>query len=462
MSLQAALQPSSEKGIAKEDEHGLKERYESIYDRVDALVTDLSISEVAAVPASYKIEVDLILRITFALFRIGFPVYSSEVLLTKLADRFGLELYISSKPTNVDINIKGEKRRQTLTTHYVVQLPHVLPGPFNLSAHCRYSYLVLDIIYGNVTIEDCYHRLFTLLASPSLVYPSWVYIVFGSVASSAMVTLFPQTTWVDASIAAFLGAFVQLCLLLSERSSLWLRPLKVYEFVVPFISAILTATFAFFLQISIEEALVSGVVWLLPGISITAGVLEVYNYHYEMGLSRLLFSILVVVLIASGIKAGLKAVGVNQIEPPNFFDGPAFSFEFTLVSVPVMALAFAILYNLEVIHLPAFLITSMAAFYIERVARLATAEFSVLISAFVVGCLAMLYNYLFHIPVIVLIIAGISFLVPGNLAVMGFVEGFEDEFISVGESMLSVLQIAVSISLGVSTPYVFFKNSRSF
>ncbi|KAL0209773.1 hypothetical protein P9112_009857 [Eukaryota sp. TZLM1-RC] len=459
MSLQGEIEPSGEAGADVSRQY-LERKYDNVYERIDDLIARYGTTEQSPIPESLTYEVDLLLRLLFILCRVGFPFYSTEVLLSRLAKHLDLELYLSAAPRLINITVLGEKPRKSVATYYALPLPRNLPGPFHLDQIEDYGKLTMDASEGRLSPEETYNELYRLL-SMRRYRPEWVYILFGGISGLSLAGLFPDARWLDLGFAFIFGAVTQILLVLGLFDQLWTRPLRLYEFTIPFIVSFLVGIFSIIVPITVENVIIASIAWILPGISLTLAAIEVSTLHTVLGAARFVFSILVVLLLAFGLTAGLLLVQLPAARRPDYGMGPGIPVLFAFIFVPLTSLSFAILLNARYIHWPAFVVTSAAAFTTEILFRRWAEEFSVALAAFIVGSLGILYSYYVRVPSILLITAGILMLVPGSLAVLGFVQTLEGDITDGIEIGLQVLIIAVQIAVAILASNIIFRNSKS-
>ncbi|KAL0211888.1 hypothetical protein RCL1_005514 [Eukaryota sp. TZLM3-RCL] len=454
MSLQGVLEPSTVSGVVPEETQEIATSSESFFDKIDSLIAQLGQTDSLPIPTSRSFEVDFLLRLVFVLCTIGFPVFSMTDLLTPLASFYDLRLYINASPNLVTVTVFGERLNRSSV--YIVPLYRNIPGPFQLDLIVEYTALIRRASAGLMSIEESYRGLFEILSRPrnrSLTR----YVFAGALSSSTLVGLFPNSRYEDFGIAAIGGAITQVLLFLGGRRYLISRFLRFYEFTVPFLVTFYIAVVSLIVRINVESVIISSIVWILPGVSLTLAAMELAAQYISLGSSRLVFTILIVFLLAFGIYAGLLLLTLFGTSA-RYSDGYGMSPFFALIWVPLISIGFALLLNTPFVHFPGFIIAGAVAYTLEILLRGVVEDFAVVIASFCVAALGHLYSFLFKVPTLVFTNAGILMLVPGSLAVLGFVQVLGGQLIDGIGIALQVLIISAQIALGVLAAGVIFNS----
>jgi uncharacterized membrane protein YjjB (DUF3815 family) len=112
--------------------------------------------------------------------------------------------------------------------------------------------------------------------------------------------------------------------------------------------------FAYGDSLCLYGQLFGGVVWLLPGITITLGILEIFSKMIVYGSSRLIYGISMALQIGFGLTTGYKIVFGAGYIVPSFTNGCSnpVSHYFYIFLLPVMAVCIAILLQSQLTQIP--------------------------------------------------------------------------------------------------------------
>jgi uncharacterized membrane protein YjjB (DUF3815 family) len=257
--------------------------------------------------------------------------------------------------------------------------------------------------------------------------------------------------WRDAALAFLWGLVVYIVEALGNR----LRGLtSIVNFITCFLIALgasILDRFVFGENSCLFAQMFGGTVWLLPGVTISVALQELYSNMIVYGSSRLMFGVSQALQMGFGFALGYKAVFFDRSLPPSFKQGCPDSSEimtdhWTYVLLPICIISFAIIGNAPADKWIGILICSFAAYFINSVIG---RDAGTLLAALGLGLLARIYGRLRGQQPVIFMISGTLVLVPGGLAVRGLASLISADAISGLSFTGNMLVVGCCIALGL-------------
>lgn len=258
----------------------------------------------------------------------------------------------------------------------------------------------------------------------------------------------------DGGWAFFLGLIVNfcgnLCAILPGLSEI---ECFISPFIVAFVASFLDK-FLFDQDLCLYGQLFGGIVWLLPGITITIAVLELFSKMIVYGSSRLIYGILLATQLGFGLSGGYKIIYPEHTLPDSFEDGchhplPAVS---GVVLLPLAVGSMGIIINADVSQLPGMIFCGGVAYFMSyafHYYRIASDDAVPVLAALIVTITARLYGHIFQKRPLVYIIGGLLILVPGGMGVRGMSNVWSGNMQSGLEFTFRMVLIGVCLATGV-------------
>ncbi|MDO9325417.1 MAG: threonine/serine exporter family protein [Methanoregula sp.] len=183
-----------------------------------------------------------------------------------------------------------------------------LPGTgFDLSKLARVGELVNNVEDGSVSIARATETLDEIDAMPPP-YPNWL-VALGYALCGAGFAGFLQGSWEDIFLSAVFGVvvfgMVTFMARFPSRFSRWV------PFLCALVTGMLSAVAGFFVPgINVYLVTLSAIIYLIPGFSISVGVIELTTRHYLSGLINLFNGLICLALLFAGAWLGVTLTGV--------------------------------------------------------------------------------------------------------------------------------------------------------
>jgi uncharacterized membrane protein YjjB (DUF3815 family) len=314
-----------------------------------------------------------------------------------------------------------------------------------------------------LALDDALASLRRIEAAPALYGPASQIAAMGVAAAGCALTFFGGGWW-DATLAGALGALVGA--MGTAASASGTRAIRAYEFLAAAACALLArvadGTLA---HVCLQPVLLSALIWLLQGWTMTNAVVELATRNPISGTSHLFVGIVTTAMMGFGLDVGSALADMAGVPPASSQSrdaaggacARAVSPWFYLPLFLPTTLAFSLLLNARRAQLGPMTALACLAFVASYVFSLAprTASLASFLAAVAVGVCGNAYANATGRPAMPSTCSGIFILVPGAMALRSISTLFgggesNAESNSVGLALTSrVLTVAVSIGAGV-------------
>ena len=398
-------------------------------------------SEAASAPAqpsASESEIALILAFGRALHEYGAPSPRLERALELLSRRFGIEGQFFATPTAIFAAFGPEGHQRT-------SLMRVSPAGVNLGMRVRIDELIGDVLGSRLDAANAHARLRTLLASPPQVGVG-LGILCSGLASLCAARFFGGGVH-ELALSFVLGATTGLLALGAARAA---NLQRVFEPLAAFVASALSMAVAHWVApLSTYTAIVSGLIVLLPGLSLTSAMSELAARHLASGTARLMGSAMTFLALGFGVALGrqvgdwLPAAATTQVAAGL----PAWTLAPALVIAPI---CFGVLLRARTRDYGWIVAVCILAFLGARAgADLFGQELGAALGAFVVGSVSNALARSFQRSAAVTVVPGILMLVPGSLGFQSFSALLSRDVVSGIETGFTMVLVAISLVAGL-------------
>jgi len=370
-----------------------------------------------------------LLRFALALHSCGTPAHRLEAAVRRLSQALGLPAEVLATPTSLTVGLDQR-----------VRIFRVQPGEIHLARLVGVDAVGSQVAAGQLDLQEAGSRLAALEGRT----PALHWQLLASAAASAGAAGLLGGGWWDVAAAGLLGLLIGQLLTSLGRSERLGR-------LAPLLAALLASSAAgalgSLLPLSVPLLTVSGVICLVPGLTLTVGVSEVAERHWAAGSARLTGAVGDFLLLGVGVALGARLVAdLAPLGQPQ----PALPTWAQLVALLVAPLAFALLFGARRQDAPVIALTSWLAFYGARLgAELAGPELGAGLGAALVGVAGNLQARWRRVPAAVAIFPGILILVPGIVGFRGVEAMLHDQVLDGVDTAFSALLVAASLVTGL-------------
>lgn len=347
---------------------------------------------------------ELVLTLGRALHQVGQPAHRLESTLGRVASRLDLEIHAFSLPTGLLISF--ERPGGGATTR-LLRLPL---RPTNLECLRRLSIESEALACGRVAPREAIGRIKELANAPRRWGP--VATVAGFLLCASAFSVFFGGGLRELAVATGLGLAVGLVALAFGRARTSSRRFELTAAAVAgFIAAMADVYLGHYVH---WIPLASGLVILLPGLSLVDSIEELANGHLASGASRMAGVGIVFLALIFGVLMGINIVGLISEDVAG---GAAIRLPWwvSLLALPVVALGSTFRFQARLSDTPWILLGSAVAFGASRLGgRLGNPLLGPFLGALVLGLVANLYARWREPAPQLLIVPGLALLVPGS------------------------------------------------
>jgi uncharacterized membrane protein YjjP (DUF1212 family) len=390
-----------------------------------------------AAEAQLDAKIDFVLALGQALHRYGAPAHRLEDVLTVVCGNLGLEARFSSTPTSILAAFGPLAAQRT-------SLVRVQPGEMNLEKLALLDELTIAVMKGRLPPRDARKRLDDVVALPPPYGPLLTTLCFGLVSMAGAV--FFAGGYREVCAAGMLGVLVGFVsnLTLSEDGVARIRdPLA--ALLVSFLASSMARTFG----LTASIVTLSGLIALLPGLTITTAMTELATRHLASGTARLAGALTSLLGLGFGVAVGARVASLvpERAQPPADTTWPL---EVTIAAVAIAGVAFLVLERARFRDAPAVLTAGALAFSGARLgAMVFGTELGGCVGAFAVALGSNLYARLFDKPATVPLVPGILLLVPGSVGFKSVLSMLERETVPAMDAAFTMLVVAMSLVAGL-------------
>ena len=232
-------------------------------------------------------------------YMLGAGVHTSRVVRNskRIGDALGVDVHIHTSQKTASLTV-CEKGTSVMNTR-IVDIPAF---PISFEWNADLSALSWAAYDGKLSLEEINKRFEALVSKPRM---NPVFVLFmASLANASFCRLFGGDIW------AMLVTFTATLIGFFTRQHLTRKGVNHYiVFIISAFVASLCASTALTLGLdSAEIALATSVLYLVPGVPLINGVIDITDGHIQIGISRLVNALMLIVCIAIGMSATLMLV----------------------------------------------------------------------------------------------------------------------------------------------------------
>ena len=354
-----------------------------------------------------RARIGFVIELARRLHQYGAAAPRLEQAIGLVAQKLGLECEALSTPTSVVLSFA--KRGDELAEY--TQVLRMAPGDVNLARLCRADEIADRVIDGSMAPRDGLEQL-RALGRP-LSRPALTAIVCSYGLAAASVAVLFNTAWVDALVAGVLGVLIGLISVAGfRRPRLAVAGEAIAALIATFIA---TAISAWIVPLALKQVVISALIVLVPGMTLTNAVRELSSQHLVSGVARVAGAIATLLKLTFGTVAAAQICAMLGVVPaahplpplPAWSQWPA---------LLVGAVSFAMLFQAARRDYPLVIVAVIAGYLATHFGGGALgAPFGVFLGGLLLAALANLYARTAGRPGALVREPGILLLVPGSV-----------------------------------------------
>ncbi|MBC8329184.1 MAG: threonine/serine exporter family protein [Planctomycetes bacterium] len=395
-------------------------------------------------------EITFALKLAKALHRYGTPAHRLEDVLVALSDRLGVQGSFFSTPTALFASFEGGGEEST-------HMQRFQDSDTDLGKLSDLDALFNDVWFQRIDLEEAARRVDQLIAAPPRYGRLAVFLSFGLASGGA--ARFFGGGLAEMLLATLAGFGLGLVVFARARLP-WLK--RLFEPVGALVvTLIVMAGVACWPGASADQAILGGLIVMVPGFSLTVAITELATRHLVSGTARMSASLVLLLMLGFGVifgqQLGTLMFGAAVSATPTALP------EWTVyATLPVAAATISLLFQVPLRDFPWVFLVSMAGFLGvkggsewlgPRLAQdLADPHFGsklgVFLGALLVGAGSNLYANLLDRPASVTRLPGMLFLVPGGFSFLSISDMMQGNALQGLETAFQVAVILTSLVVG--------------
>lgn len=385
-------------------------------------------------------RIEFLIALGRALHENGIPAHRLEDTLGVAAERLGLRAEFFSTPTSL-ISAFGEPGAQQTA------LSRVTPGELRLDRIVELDDVVEALWRQEITVETAQARLRGVMASPVPYGPVLTVAALG-VASGAAARFFGAGL-AEVLTSSVLGLVIGGLGVVAGRS---VTAGRVFEFAAAMLATLLAlAAGVLWPPLTVAPVIVSSIIVLLPGLTLTLALNELATGHLVSGTARLTGSVMTLLKLGLGVGLGQQLAallpalaargGVEPAPLPDWTLAPAL-----LLTGP----ALAVFFRARRREMPWILLGVLTAYGGARLGvHLMGPALGTLLGALLVGLVGNLNERRFRRPAVAIVVPSLIMLVPGAIGYRSLSFLMERDVLAGIDSAVTALLVGVSLVAGL-------------
>ncbi len=393
-------------------------------------------------PATYAQRIAFVCEIAARLHRYGTTAQRLEGSILVLSARLGLDCEPWSNPTGLILSFSDPKR--ALGASDTTRVIRLAPGDNDLGKLSEADRITEAVATGEMSLAEGHAALRELDRVPSRSFQLKQVLAFG-LASGGVAGLW-RLPWLDIATAALIGLLIGLLTQFSERRPQLREASDAVASLVAGLVAILVSSLV--APLNLNTVIISSLVVLLPGMSLTNAFNELTSQHWVSGTARFAGAATTVIKLTVGSIIAVTLAQLLDLYPevralrpqPDWVESAA---------LVISAYAFAVLFKVQRRDYVWVMGAAICGYLISRYAGKAWGSpVGLFLSALVMTAVGNLFARRLNRPGALIRLPGIIMLVPGSASLRGLmnlVQGGQGS----DSTLLVVLQILMALVAGL-------------
>ena len=352
-----------------------------------------------------------ILKLGKMLHKYGSPSFRLEAYLTEIATHFGLHAAFNSTPTTLSIVLWSDRHEDEYNHSARMQ-----PGELDMNSLSRTDELAYQLLSGDISLAEADKHLDEIDVMPSPYGKSLTGVAF-SLSTSAFAMLM-GAGWSEIIYSGLLGGMVYfwtLWALRSKRVNLMLEP--VASFSVGFMACVINhySSSGF----NIWLIILSSLIILVPGLSLTIGLAEISSRNLVSGTARVMDATMQLFKLYFGAFLGVS-LGYQLFGQQELAMAVTLPFWVNWLGVFMLSVGLVAIFRTPIKHVPwaitstfiAYAASTWSSSYLEN-------GLGAFVGAFALGVFANMFARIANAPSTIVAMPGLLVLVPGSKTYIG-------------------------------------------
>ncbi len=387
---------------------------------------------------SQRARIGFVIELARRLHQYGAAAPRLEQAIGNVAQQLGMACDVLSTPTSVVLSFSAPDGDGIAELTQVVR---IAPGDVNLARLCRADEIADQVASGSLAPRRGMAQLRAMGRPLSRAALRATVVGYGL--SAASVAVLFHTAWQDALVAGVTGLLIGAIVIAGYgRPRLAVAGDAIAALVATFIATMVSA---WLVPMSLKLVVLSSLIVLVPGMSLTNAVRELSSQHLASGAARFAGAAATVLKLGFGTIAAAQICAVARIVPADH-SMPSLPLWTQWPALVIAAFAFALLFQASrrdyLLILVAVFVGYLATYWSGKALG---APFGVFIGGLVLGAGSNLYARVMHRPGALLREPGMLLLVPGSVGFRSVSDLLNNQIAS--GTHIAVLLVTLLISL---------------
>ncbi|KAI1294085.1 hypothetical protein EDD11_008223 [Mortierella claussenii] len=354
---------------------------------------------------------DLLIRLCKSFIRYGAPSHRIELAMEAMCRYLGIDGSFAFLPGLMMISF-GDSDTHTSETHLIK-----CAQGFDMGRLAKVHKIARALVNGNMEPTEALVELKSV-NSEKAPYNIWVMLLSFAVSSGLIAPLVFHGSWADMLASMALGTVVGLTTLLASRYSVYS---SVFEVSTSILIAFVTKALRDY--VCFTGVVLSAIVMLLPGLSLTTAIMELSSRYMISGSVRMFYSLIYCLFLGFGVSIGSNLWDVFREPAPGDmkmgYCHPATE-PWRWIFFPLMGISLSIQLYASPRQWPVMIVCSSVGYAVSELGGLYwphSLHIAAAVSAFIVGLLGNIYERVTHELAFVPILGAILLIVPGGMGV---------------------------------------------
>ncbi len=387
-------------------------------------------------------RVDFVVELAGRLHAYGTTAHRLEGAVMAVSTQLGLECGVWSNPTGMILSF-GEAGRGRRDTVRVVRMP---PGETDLYKLCEADRIAEQVTTGALELEAGHAALRALERPGGWRGRTIAVLAFGL--SAAAVAGLWRLPWLDIAVAGVTGLLIGLLEWATQTRPRLKEASDALAAMAAGSVAVLVSSFVG--PLNLNTVIISSLIVLMPGMSLTNAVNELTNQNLVSGTARFAGAMTTILKLAIGMLVALNGAEMIGLHPevralrpqPGWVEG---------LALVLGTYAFAMLFRAGRRDYPLVMLSAAAGYLISRFVG---GEWGSIVGVFVAALATTAagnaYARWFNRPGALVRLPGLIMLVPGSASLRGLLALVQGQSMEAGQAaMLAALNILLALVAGL-------------
>ncbi|MFT4940334.1 MAG: uncharacterized membrane protein YjjP (DUF1212 family) [Paraglaciecola sp.] len=383
-----------------------------------------------------------ILKLGKMLHKYGSPSFRLETYLNEIAEYLGVHASFISTPTSLSIVLWSDRHEDEYNHAARLQ-----PGDMDMNSLSLTDELANQLLAGEISLADADKRLSEIDVMPSPYSKSLTALAF-SMSTSAFAILM-GAGWPEIICSGILGFLVYIWTLWAARSK---RVKLMLEPVASFSVGLAACAINYYLDIGINIWLIilSSLIILVPGLSLTIGLAELSSRNLVSGTARIMDATMQLFKLYFGAFLGVN-LGYQLFGQQALAMADTLPLWVNWLGVLMLSIGLVAIFRTPMKHVPWAIVSTFIAYAASTYSSVYLENgLGAFVGAFSLGVFANLFSRIVNAPSTIVAMHGLIVLVPGSKTYIGlnsFISG--DDFVKADHIGQETFMILMSLVAGL-------------